>query len=584
MTRRQQTTRALATLSLAAVALVGGIVFAQDAPPAPNPPAPQGGGFGGGGGGRGGGGWTTSRGDAQRTAWVTTDAYISVENLQTPGYFNLEWTVKLTDRAGERLSEGVTGNTAQLNPAPGDVAGSLNNVYGYEIDYGSRVWSANLGPAPAGPGTAACPSGLTSGVTRATSLTGGMTGGVLGRSGTPFGSARGTVGEPGQGVPPEILARGGGFGRRGAAPGAAAPGGAAPAGAARGGAAAGARGGADPAAGGGAAARGGGGPGPAFAGGGRGGGSPYVYAVTSDGQLRTVGQQQGKEIERPVAFLPPNANVGNIILVDDVLYATTINGCGGVANGVWAIDIGNENAVKSWQSGASPVGGVSFGTTGTIYVALGDGPAAAGTYANAIVALDRETLTVTDWFTMPGAAFATMPVVFSMGEREMVAAATTDGRVFLLDASSLGGANHQVPVAVSSTTSGSAPSALATWEDEAGTRWILVPTTGAQSGIAALKVQGNTLTAGWTSATALASPSAPIVVNGVVFAMNQGSGTTPARLYAFNAMTGQEIWNSGQSITAPSTTPLWSMSGQVHVATTDGVVYAFAWHQDRRLP
>lgn len=575
MTRRQHTMRTLATVSLAATALVGGIVLAQDAPPAPNPPAQ--GGFGGGGGrGGGGAGWMTSRGDAQRTAWVTTDAYISVENLQTPGYFNLEWTVKLSDRAGERLSEGVTGNTAQLNPAPGDVAGSLNNVYGYEIDYGNRVWSANLGPAPTGAGTTACPTGLTSGVTRSTPLTGGMTGGVAGRSGTPFGSARGTVGEPGEGVPPEILARGGGFGRRGAAPAPGAPG--APA---RGGAAAPARGAVEaPARGGAAPARRGGGPG--FIG--RGGGSPYVYAVTSDGQLRTVGQQQGKEIERPASFLPANANVGNIILVDDVLYATTINNCGGVANGVWAIDIGNGNAVRSWQSGASPVGGVSFGTTGTIYVALGDGAAGAGTYANAVVALDRETLTVTDWFTMPGASFATMPVVFSVGEREMVAAATTDGRVFLLDATSLGGANHQVPVAVSATTSTSAPSALATWEDGTGTRWILLPTTGARGGITALRVQGNALAEGWTSSTTLASPSAPIVVNGVVFAMNQGSGTTPARLYALNGMTGQEIWNSGQSITAPSATPLWSMSGQVHVAATDGVVYAFAYHQDRRLP
>src|SRR5580658_3850936 len=70
-------------------------------------------------GGRGGGGgWTTSRADAQRTAWVRTDAAISVEAVQKPD-FTLQSTTKVGHTPRETISEGVSGNTAQLDPQPG---------------------------------------------------------------------------------------------------------------------------------------------------------------------------------------------------------------------------------------------------------------------------------------------------------------------------------------------------------------------------------------------------------------------------------------------------------------------------------
>src|SRR5215469_9501271 len=94
--------------------------------------------------GRGGaGGWSTSRGDAQRTAWVRTDSYISVEGLQKPG-FGLEWSVKVGRTPHETISEAVSTNTTQLDPQPGDIAGSGNNLYGYEVDTGSIAWTKHF--------------------------------------------------------------------------------------------------------------------------------------------------------------------------------------------------------------------------------------------------------------------------------------------------------------------------------------------------------------------------------------------------------------------------------------------------------
>src|SRR5262249_12276553 len=148
--------------------------------------------------------------------------------------------------------------------------------------------------------------------------------------------------------------------------------------------------------------------------------------------------------------------------------------------------------------------------------------------------------------TLPGATFSTSPVVFPLSGKEMIAAATKDGRAFLLEARSLGGPDHKTPIAVSTATSTSktaSPSALAAWEDGDKNRWIARAGT---DNITALKVSGATLQPAWTSSIKLASPSSPIVVNDVVFALNEGSGSAGAVLYAFDASSGKEIWNSGQ--------------------------------------
>ncbi len=93
-------------------------------------------------------------------------------------------------------------------------------------------------------------------------------------------------------------------------------------------------------------------------GGGGGGlrGAPAAsYVVASDGMLlHALGEAQGKELKKPIQFLPANANATELVFVGDTIYTSTINNCGGVPNGVWAVNT-TDGTVSSWKSGASPV-------------------------------------------------------------------------------------------------------------------------------------------------------------------------------------------------------------------------------------
>jgi outer membrane protein assembly factor BamB len=237
-----------------------------------------------------------------------------------------------------------------------------------------------------------------------------------------------------------------------------------------------------------------------------------------------------------------------------------------------------------------------------VLAAIGPGPITAGGYANAVVALDPKTLQLKDWFTDPTAEFVSAPVVFTHGGKDIVAAATRDGRILLFDAGSLGGSNHGTPLHAArpfaTTPATFAPGALSTWQDTlSGTRWLLVPLQGA---IAALKVVDDagrlSLQPGWVSRD-LVSPVTPLIVNGVVFALSSGrpaatAGATaadvarrssPAVLYALNGMDGKELWNSGRTISSflPGRS-FWSATGQVYVGTLDGTLYAFGFAMERK--
>ena len=92
------------------------------------------------------------------------------------------------------------------------------------------------------------------------------------------------------------------------------------------------------------------------------------------------------------------------------------------------------------------VGAVAFTSDGTLIAAIGAGQTTGDGKANAIVALDPKTLQLKDWFTQPTAEFVTGPTILRHNGKEIVAAATKDGRILLLDAASLGGADHATPL------------------------------------------------------------------------------------------------------------------------------------------
>jgi hypothetical protein len=348
-----------------------------------------------------------------------------------------------------------------------------------------------------------------------------------------------------------------------------------------------------------------------------------VWAISSGGMVHALNPHIGVDLRAPARLVPAGAKVVGSVLVDNILYAATTDGCGGAANGVWALDVsgdGPSSPARSWGTGGPTIAGdagPTLGLNGVVYVATGAGT---GQFANAIVALDPRTLQPRGWFTSTS-PFATSPVAFNLGGRDVVAAAGRDGRLYLLDGAAPGGADHRTPLARSAIYSSAtdAPAgALTTWQDAEGVRWLLVALNGpsgtdakfptangsvTNGAIAAFRITNvggadpgvvkdgsMTIAPAWMSRD-LTSPAAPIVLNDVVFALASGAYRTsdsqmptaqrlqkssPAVLYALDAKTGKELWSSGRAITAsvqgiaPS-----GQDGQVYVVAADGTLYAF---------
>jgi PQQ-like domain len=573
--------------------------------------------------GRGGSQWLTPLGDAQRTSWIRADDKIAVDAMSKPG-FDLQWKSKLGNqpRGLQGLSQGVSASGVTLFVPMSLVTGSSNNVYAIDNDTGYIVWQRHfVGTMPTS--TPACPGGISSAATRIVRLDASATAAAPRLTfGAGAAGYRSLLGEPGEGVP--IEGRAGGPGRgagdagggargaggRGAAPGAGAP----------------------PAGGGGRAApqadRIPGAP-PVEQGGAFGmlfRPSGVGYVISSDGMLHVVGLPSGKDIQRPAPFVPANSRWTSPIAVNTTLYAATSGSCGGAPDAVWAIDLDSDTKpVVSWNTkGGTVVGAVAFTSAGTLIAAIGPGKATGDGKANAIVALDPKTLELKDWFTQPTTEFVTGPTILRHNDKDVVAAATKDGRVILLDASSLGGSNHSTPLHASKPLLGSGATvsrdALAAWQQGSGqgtagpatgtigapqTSWILLPVLGplpagapatngavATGSVVALELTDAggalALQPAWTSHN-LSSPATPLIVNGVVFALSTGMPSTatgrgtPAVLHAYDGATGKRLWNSAASMTAfASPGSFWSSMGQVYVGTHDGTIYTFGFNDERR--
>lgn len=586
--------------------------------------------------GRTGTQWLTALGDAQRTSSVRTDDRISVEALSKPG-FELQWKATLDNRPRgvHGLGQGVTATGVTIFVPMSIVTGSSNTVYGVDNDLGYVVWKRQF-DAALPPPSDGCPGGISAGATRIVPLNETITrrpGFDTGRGAVGY---RSLLGQPGEGVPVE--------GRSGAprqssesppapnappnardAAQAAAP--APPAPRVR----------SDQDAD-------------------RIPGSPrrteamtdaermaeangfgflfrpsgVVYVISSDGMLHVLGLPSGKDMQRPAPFLPANAKWSSPIAVNTTMYAATAGGCGGAPHGIWAIDLDRDTKpVVSWKTDGGPmVGAVAFTSDGTLIAAVGAGQITGDGKANAIVALDPKTLKVKAWFSQPTADFVTGPTILRHNDREIVAAATRDGRVWLLDAKSLGGSDHASPLHVSKTVLGTgaavSAAALATWRrpspaaaasapagQPAQTKttdaptWILLPVAGpiasgapstngaiSTGAVVALTLVDSggalALEPGWVSGN-LTSPATPVIVNGVVFTLATGVPAiasdrgTPAVLHAYDGATGARLWTSGNEMTTfASPGSLWAGYGQVYVGAHDGTLHAFGFNDERR--
>src|SRR5215510_12494448 len=528
--------------------------------------------------------WMTSDGDAQRSAWVRADAKISKESLQDPKRkpgFQLLWKLKLDNKQRQLNSLTPPATLERLIGYRGFrmlgfVGGSSDAVFTIDTDLGRMEWEKRLASTtPSQAETLACPGGMTTGVARPTLAApppSSFGGGGGGRS-TP---GRSAVGEPGEGAVTLALVRPNPPGASASPSSSSAP--------------------PRPVR-----------PNPANPPGGQLGAGPFlVYAISGDGMFHSMHLSNGADYEPAVKFLPPNANANGLIIIDNVAYVVTDGNCGGAANGVWTLDLVSKQ-VTNWKANVAGIAGPAFGGDGTIYVATGSDPAT----PNSLVALDPKSLSVKGWYTANSQEFSSTPVIFEYKGKTLIAATTKDGRVHLLDSANLGGADHQTALyttPASSKAADFAPGALASWQDASGARWILAPAVGAQAtdlgfkgavtkgAVVAWKiVEQNgalTLQPAWASRD-LVSPLPPTIINGVVFVTSggefrSGDGKAPsaqraqrsalAGLYALDGTTGEELWNSGTTIT--SFTRGGALSGgigQIYLTTYDGTLYAFGF-------
>ena len=529
--------------------------------------------------GRGGSEWTTSGYDAQRSGSIRTDPRISLPTMQKAGEFGpfkFLWKVKLeyepnvpTALTQPILLDRLIGFRGFKSIA--FVGTASETVHAVDIDFGTPLWKYHINysasPPPVRGLSADCPGGLTAALTRPTAIApstfgGGGGGGRGGRSG-------GGVGEPGRGSITLATAgqgRGGGAappaGARGAAPGAVPGSAAAAAGNAPGGLPGGAR----------AGGPGGGGP---FA-----PGQDAAYIVGSDGYLHALNVQNGWDSMTPALFLPANVRATGLIVATNadgeaVAYAVTTHGCGSQPDGVFAMDLAStQKTVTAFQAKGATIAGTSgaaIGRDGTLYVSTADG---SSPLSNAIVALEPKTLKVKGTVTVPKAGFDSSPVIFQIKDKDVLAVAG-GGKLYLFDTSFL--ANG--PIATSAATGGAAfdAGALSTWQDVQGSRWIAMP---APRGIVAMKIADQdgkpAFAPGWTSRD-IASPLPPLVVNGVLFAATSGTRTVPAVLYALDAATGKDLWNSGKTVTSQLRGGLAAGQGNVYLPGADSTLYAFGF-------
>jgi outer membrane protein assembly factor BamB len=364
-----------------------------------------------------------------------------------------------------------------------------------------------------------------------------------------------------------------------------------------------------------------------------------VYAISWDGRLRTLDPTTGEDAAPPEMFLPPNGKPYALNIHENVLYTTTAQGCGGNPNQFYGYDLATKR-VGSFNPGSGglwPRLGPSIGKDGTVYAGSGDGDyyPERQIYGQAIIGVkqnrDTKALEMTDWYAPSNAVWlrkrdldmnVTGPV-FDFKGREYLAQSSKECRIWLLDTSALGGEDHRTPVYRTPLVCNEEVhfagagvwGALTTWEDATGTRWILMPFWGPKhpafkapvehgqvthGAVAAFRVEERlgkvVLAPAWISRN-MWQADPVVIANGVVFAYGNGEdamqstydvglayNTSPNRiansrhatLYALDAITGEELWSSGDQITSFSHfSSLAVANGRVYIGDFGGTLYSF---------
>jgi hypothetical protein len=305
---------------------------------------------------------------------------------------------------------------------------------------------------------------------------------------------------------------------------------------------------------------------------------------------------------------------------------------------VWAIDVNDPtNKVMTFNPRSGGLWGrqgAAIDSTGVAWAPTGDGTydPENWTFGNGLIGVKVEgnRLRLQDWFEPRNWAWLqkrdldmqVTPVIFDFKGQELLATGSKECRVYMVDTKAAGGEDHQTPLAQTpllcneeiNFASAGIWGSLATWEDSAGTRWLLTPFWGpvrrsfnppmcygpvSNGAIVAFKVERENgsyaLVPAWMSRD-MSRAEPPLVANGIVYAYGSGENTeqayperglfdysperiknsTHAVLYALDAETGKELYSSGDQITSfVHFGGLSLANGRVYIATYDSTLYCF---------
>jgi glucose dehydrogenase len=396
-----------------------------------------------------------------------------------------------------------------------------------------------------------------------------------------------------------------------------------------------------------------------------------VFFITGDGVLRGLNLADGAQRLAPVSMVAPFARAWSLNLIDNILYSTSGRACGEITdknsieyaaaisglrrvgngplldasalNAADVSDLAHPVVTHFFTSGARPAapwgrGGAVRGPGGVI-LETSDGryDPAAGDFSESILKVSPKAARLMDSYTptnwtdnlMHDMSGSASPVVFNFAGKTLVAASQKEGVLRILDAGTLGGANHMTPLWQSSKLgndekTGTDPSrgvwgGIATYETS-GKRYLYLPMLGhpskdapvfpktngdiANGSIMAFQVlnDGGKISAvpAWTSAD-MVMPDPPVVANGVVYALSTGGQamqnmahpgekrlgydvssvlrSTPVSnmvITAYDAESGKQLWSSGKTLPdwVHFSEPVVALA-KIYVATHDGHVVAF---------
>ncbi|PYT24996.1 MAG: pyrrolo-quinoline quinone [Acidobacteria bacterium] len=371
-------------------------------------------------------------------------------------------------------------------------------------------------------------------------------------------------------------------------------------------------------------------------------GKMTIFVIASDGKLHALNAVDGEDRFLPTQFVPPFSKNWSLNVHEGVIYTATSQNCNGARSAVYAMDLKDAShpIFTFWAKNGGIWGraGVAIDPKGNVFAETGDGDfdPAKGYYSDTVLELSPRELKLEDFYTPANHPWITKkdldmgnmsPVVFPFKQWELVAASGKEGVIYLMDAKSMGGSDHRIPLYRSSLLTNEDVNlagrgfwgAFASWEDQQNTRWLYAPAWGpphpnapafpitngpAQRGsIMAFKVEEKdgkpVLSPAWISRE-MDAPDPPVIVNGMVFALSNGENTQQlddagkilnskqraenpsgnAVLYAFDAATGKELFSSGKTI--PEFTHFSGLgvsNGKVFVTTYASNVYAFGVKQ-----